>query len=338
MFDAASIRSFWRAEREGACVLVVDDEPSICDALQFALEEFDLRVRTAGSAEDAINLLGSQHLELVVTDKNLPDKSGLEILACIQELGLKVPAVMITGYASMDTVSAALEAGAIDYIAKPFDDILAVAAKLAAIVERRIKLRVCERIAQSLLQGVQVRDNKMPLSDAITEKLTGFKKQLSIEPDVLVYDDTQTGTALYEGLEDAGLSVVRAQSAEQINQMISSNPTLQVAVMTMDNEDSIEVISNTKLSRPRMVVVLSSAMPELRRTLHALELGASDMFFSAHETTATFAARIQHRIRGTQREQLYSNLFATLYMHSDLVDSSFIDLISEIDPEPRVEA
>ena len=120
-------------------VLVVDDEPVVLDICARLLErEPDLAVTLAQSAEEALPLLAEQRFDVLVTDKNLPGMGGVELIAEACRLQPALQALMITAYASSESVVAAFAAGASDYILKPFDDLRVLRAKVRAALERRI--------------------------------------------------------------------------------------------------------------------------------------------------------------------------------------------------------
>lgn len=150
-----------------SCVLVVDDEPSVRDVFARLLaRESDLTVVTAESAEAALYLLGSQRFDLLITDKNLPGMGGIELVAEARKLRPHIEAIMITGYASAESVIAAFAAGASDYVVKPFEQIGVVRAKVHAALDRRkerIKgseesTRVAREAALLLSKGKTVSD------------------------------------------------------------------------------------------------------------------------------------------------------------------------------------
>ena len=121
-----------------SCVLVVDDEPTVRDVFTRLLSrEQGLSVVTAEHAEAALYYLRSQRFDLLITDKNLPGMGGIELIAEGRRLRPNIEAMMITGYASAESVIAAFAAGASDYLLKPFEQIAVVRAKVRAALDRR---------------------------------------------------------------------------------------------------------------------------------------------------------------------------------------------------------
>jgi CheY-like chemotaxis protein len=140
-------------------VLVVDDEWVVRDVFSRLLSrESDLSVEAVESAEAAIDRLQEKKFELLITDKNLPGMGGVELIAKGRALRPAMEAVMITGYATAESLLAALAAGATDYLTKPFDDLKVVRAKIRAALEQRTnkvqgrqRARALAREAQALL-------------------------------------------------------------------------------------------------------------------------------------------------------------------------------------------
>jgi two-component system response regulator PilR (NtrC family) len=100
-------------------VLVVDDEPDICELLELTLVKMGLAVDTAGTVGDAREMLKDTRFDLCLTDMRLPDGDGLELVRHIAGLAQDVPVAVITAYGSAENAVAALKAGAFDYVAKP---------------------------------------------------------------------------------------------------------------------------------------------------------------------------------------------------------------------------
>ncbi len=100
-------------------VLVVDDEPDLLTLMQLTLTKLGLEVVTADSRQSAIEALDRQSYALCLTDMQLGDGTGLDVLAAIAERGLDLPCAVITAHGNADNAVAALKAGAFDYLSKP---------------------------------------------------------------------------------------------------------------------------------------------------------------------------------------------------------------------------
>ena len=115
-----------------ARVLLVDDDAGVLDTCGAILRPAGLDVETAACGRRALDVLGGESFDLLLLDLKLPDTSGLEVLAETRRRGSTVPAVVITGYASLDSSVEAMRLGAVDYLSKPlFAEALVAAASRA---------------------------------------------------------------------------------------------------------------------------------------------------------------------------------------------------------------
>ena len=114
-------------------VLVVDDEKNMRLSLQTVLKGEDYAVRGVESAEEALDLLAHEEFFMVITDARLGGMSGYEFLARLHNQWPDLPAIMLTAYATPKLAVQAIQAGAIDYLAKPFapEELLHAAARCA---------------------------------------------------------------------------------------------------------------------------------------------------------------------------------------------------------------
>jgi len=104
-------------------VLVIDDDASILGIVSEVLEDDGYAVDTAGSGEDALELLADNRYSLVLSDIRLPGINGVEVLDHIKTVYPRTQVIMITSHASLDTSIDAIKHGAYDYLLKPFEDL-----------------------------------------------------------------------------------------------------------------------------------------------------------------------------------------------------------------------
>ncbi|WP_111497733.1 sigma-54-dependent transcriptional regulator [Marinobacter bohaiensis] len=102
-------------------VLIVEDDLDLREALVTTLELAKFKVREADSAEQAMQRLADGPVDIVVSDVNMPGKSGHELLADVQRLYPGLPMMLITAYGQINDAVAAMQAGATDYMVKPFE-------------------------------------------------------------------------------------------------------------------------------------------------------------------------------------------------------------------------
>ncbi|HTU93722.1 MAG TPA: sigma-54 dependent transcriptional regulator [Gemmataceae bacterium] len=102
-------------------ILIVDDEEAVCWSLQRALGREGHSVSTAASAEQAFTLLNQQRPDVLILDVRLPGMDGLTALARLRQLMPDLPVIVVTAFGDLPTAVRAVEGGAFDYLAKPFD-------------------------------------------------------------------------------------------------------------------------------------------------------------------------------------------------------------------------
>ena len=101
--------------------LIVDDEPDIRDLLEITLSRMGLNTVTAGTLAEGIAGMQKHTPNVCLTDMNLPDGKGIELVQWIQQHSPNTPIAVITAYGSMDIAIESLKAGAFDFVSKPVE-------------------------------------------------------------------------------------------------------------------------------------------------------------------------------------------------------------------------
>lgn len=101
-------------------ILIVDDDVDLRELLIEAVRNWDYVADVAKDGQEALLKLRMEKYDLVVCDLMMPGMDGLTLLTKIKELDKDILVIIITGYATIETAVKAIEAGAYDYIAKPF--------------------------------------------------------------------------------------------------------------------------------------------------------------------------------------------------------------------------
>ena len=101
--------------------LIVDDEPDIRSLLDITLTRMGITTRTAPDLASARAILEEHQPNLCLTDMNLPDGNGIELVRWIQQHAPNTPVAVITAYGNMDTAIESLKAGAFDFVSKPVE-------------------------------------------------------------------------------------------------------------------------------------------------------------------------------------------------------------------------
>jgi DNA-binding response OmpR family regulator len=180
----------------GALVLAIEDEAQILDLLERLLRAEGFAVRGARDGTAGLHLALDLSPDLVVLDIGLPDRSGLEVAVELRRRAIRAPILMLTAHGTVDDKISGLDAGADDYLAKPFD-----AGELVARV-------------RALLRRAAIRDSELRLAvddlelDTVARSVTRGGAPVAL---------TQTEYALLEYLtRNAGRAVSRDMIASHV--------------------------------------------------------------------------------------------------------------------------
>ncbi|HEX9365117.1 MAG TPA: sigma-54 dependent transcriptional regulator [Vicinamibacterales bacterium] len=102
-------------------VVVIDDEQGILDVVSRFAQRAGYETIACSSGRDAVAQLQTRRADLVMVDLRMPDLGGLDVLRAIREIDPRCQAVLMTGYASVETAVEAIKLGATDYLSKPLD-------------------------------------------------------------------------------------------------------------------------------------------------------------------------------------------------------------------------
>lgn len=102
-------------------ILIVDDEKNILKLLSHELESMNFKTITVETAENALEIINKQNVDIIILDLILPFMSGLEFMKKLKESQIYIPTIVITGFATRQNAISAIKLGAVNYITKPFE-------------------------------------------------------------------------------------------------------------------------------------------------------------------------------------------------------------------------
>ncbi|MDB5107047.1 MAG: Transcriptional regulatory protein ZraR [Fibrobacteres bacterium] len=170
--------------------LIVDDEEHIREILRATLEPLAISVHDAGSAEEALEMVREENLDMIICDVQMPGMNGLEFLNKVKTEQPAIKFLMITAHGTMDTAVKALRYGASDFLTKPFEN-----EAVRQIARRLLRERsgssdtiaVTPGPAKSVLEGV------LGKSPAFTACLEKARKAAAADTTVLICGESGTG-------------------------------------------------------------------------------------------------------------------------------------------------
>jgi DNA-binding NtrC family response regulator len=177
-------------------VLVVDDEETICISLAAWLTKEGFQVQTAGSGQEALDLLTTQLFDLYLVDIKMPGMDGLELLAKIKAAQPDAAIIMITAHGSIQTAVESMKRGAVDYLCKPFDPealslLMERVATNKALREENELLRL-----QLMEKQASICDGIVAQSDAMRVILETIEEVAPSQAPILITGETGVGKDL----------------------------------------------------------------------------------------------------------------------------------------------
>ncbi len=197
-------------------VLIVDDEPNTLTLLR-QLFGSEIPVFTAGSGQEALELLQNRHIGVVVADQRMPEMSGTELLGHVMQLHPDIVRIILTAYADIDTLLEAINTGKVfHYIAKPWDNRDLAMTVRSAMETYRLRRNNSQLLEQNVglveelrranlelqrenvtlkreVSGTYRLDNIIGVSTAMKNTLRVVEKAIESDATVLIHGETGTG-------------------------------------------------------------------------------------------------------------------------------------------------
>ncbi len=175
-------------------ILVVDDEQIIRESLSYVLKKEGYFVQEAANGREAYELILKESYDLVVTDLEMPEMKGIQLLEEIKKLDIQTIVVVVTAYGSLDTAIAALRSGANDYILKPveFDEMII---KIKRLLDMK-NLLIENRILRKEVQREYDFENIIGSSHAIKKVYEMIDTVADTDSTVLITGKSGTGKEL----------------------------------------------------------------------------------------------------------------------------------------------
>ena len=101
-------------------VMILDDEPIVCERLRSTLEKLSLDLETFTDPNEALKRFSEKKVDVLITDLKMKEIDGIEILKLVKKVSPETKVIIITGFATVEKAKEALKIGAYDFIAKPF--------------------------------------------------------------------------------------------------------------------------------------------------------------------------------------------------------------------------
>ncbi len=180
------------SENEKNKILVVDDEPDTLEVIRRNLVSQGYVVFTASGVTDAIDLLESRPVDLVITDMKMPGVSGMDLVRHVRQNCTDTEVMMITGYATVEGAVEAVKSGADEYLSKPFTD-----DELFAAVRRVLDKIHIRRTGRVCFEGGEMEFHGLVGESTAIKKIFGLIDKAAGAPaNVLITGESGTGKEL----------------------------------------------------------------------------------------------------------------------------------------------
>lgn len=302
-------------------LVIVDDEPSILSLLMSIFKDSTFEVVGCEDGRSALEAMRSGGVDVLLTDKNLPDIGGLELLKQAHEIQPDSEVILITGYASLDTALQAIDLGAYDYIVKPPKNIFDVRRKVCQAMERIAVVRE----NQHLLTHLQRKN--FELADAVDE-MKGLQREV-VQSEKL-----------------AGIGTLAAGFAHEISSPLFGIMGLAEAIAEEDDlalaqSYAREIVEYSRNIREIVQELSGYARTPVQEALRPINLiatinDATKLVFLSHQLDARhILVRYDGELNGlvrahsTELQQVFVNLLkngldAVIERHGEVIENSLV--------------
>jgi DNA-binding NtrC family response regulator len=175
-------------------VLVVDDDPALREILQEVLMRESYAVFMAEDGAGAIQAVKESVIHIVITDFQLPDIDGIEVIDRLSKLDAKIIPIVMTGFGTIETAVRAMKSGAFDFITKPFDlETVGVVVRKAAEFHR---LRQENHLLRRAVRDQYQLEQLVGVSEPMQQVLEFVQKVADSDSTVMIQGESGTGKEL----------------------------------------------------------------------------------------------------------------------------------------------
>jgi DNA-binding NtrC family response regulator len=175
-------------------ILIVDDEPDICRALDFLLKREGYDVSTVNSGEDAVVKLKEDSFDVVISDLKMGKMDGMAVLEKAKELSPETAVIIMTAFASIESAIDAMKKGAIDYIVKPFLN-EEIKMTISKILDQKKILIENAALKQQVSQHMACRDF-VANSESMMTIIETLEKVIPTKSNIFILGESGTGKGL----------------------------------------------------------------------------------------------------------------------------------------------
>jgi signal transduction histidine kinase len=238
-------------------VLVVDDEETVLLTIQGILELDGYEVTATCSSPRALELLKTDHFDVVLTDLNMDEIDGIALMHELHERAPETVSIILTGYASVDSAVRAMREGAYDYLFKP-GDVLELRRAVMRALERSRMVRLLHDKVEDLEQANEtIRSLNLELEARVEEATAELREQMAAKDDFMatVSHDLKSPLTFIKGM--AALKRRRAAHTPETQPLLEAMDQIETSAERMAQQLD-EIVDASRLQTGRTI--------ELRRS------------------------------------------------------------------------
>lgn len=174
-----------------SCILVIDDEPAICEVLSGILEDEEYEVVTAGDGIQGLRIMEQEDIDLVILDVWLPGMGGMDVLREIREKNPGIEVIIISGHGSIDMAVRALKLGAFDFLEKPLS-----LDRVTTLVRNALMVEDLKRENKELKDSIFMEDEMIGESEGMKKVSQLIDQSAATDSTILITGENGTGKEL----------------------------------------------------------------------------------------------------------------------------------------------
>ncbi|MBN1297752.1 response regulator [bacterium] len=161
-------------------ILVVDDEPHVCDLICEVLRRRNYSVDRAGDGREALELFKEHMHDLIIADIRMPVMDGMELLQAVKQIAPLTEIIVMTGHVSRESAAKALDLGAYTYFVKPFECLELIPLLTLKTLEHQNLLRENRRLVETLRGYVSEQQQELVTFEEIVDGLSQMEDPMDL--------------------------------------------------------------------------------------------------------------------------------------------------------------
>ncbi|MGD9211425.1 MAG: sigma-54 dependent transcriptional regulator [Desulfobacteraceae bacterium] len=175
-------------------IIIVDEDINACQTLRSILSDESFDIHTFSNGNEALNILDTNHSQIVITEIKLPDFSGIEFLQKIKAISSSIPVLILTSHGTIDIAVTAIRHGASDFLSKPIVKEL-ILLSIKKMLKDQVDSTKKSRVADSNFNRLEKKELKT-VNPEIIQILKRAKKIAKSNASVLIQGESGTGKEL----------------------------------------------------------------------------------------------------------------------------------------------